>query len=109
MKFLLGVATALSLLARDASAHYIFQQISVGGTPYGVWEGVREHTNYNSPVTGELARPSGVHWILTCPLSDLSSPDLICNKGATSGAGTEVIPAKVGDEVVFTLDTVSSS
>ena len=42
-------------------------------------------------------------------ISDLSSPDLICNKGATSGTNTDVIPAKVGDEVVFTLDTVSES
>ncbi|KAL2109391.1 hypothetical protein VUR80DRAFT_2523 [Thermomyces stellatus] len=87
MKSLLGIATALSLLVGEVSAHYIFQQISVGGTQYDVWEGIREHTNYNSPVT------------------DLSSSDLICNKDATSGAGTEVIPAKVGDEVVFTLDT----
>lgn len=55
MKSLLGIATALSLLVGEVSAHYIFQQISVGGTQYDVWEGIREHTNYNSPVTGELA------------------------------------------------------
>lgn len=54
MKTILGAAAALSLLAGEASAHYIFQQISVAGTQYGVWEGVREHTNYNSPVTGKI-------------------------------------------------------
>lgn len=38
---------------------------------------------------------------------DLSSDDLVCNKGALSGTDTDVIPASVGDEVIFTLDTVS--
>ncbi|MBE3044898.1 hypothetical protein IMZ48_20525 [Candidatus Bathyarchaeota archaeon] len=40
-------------------------------------------------------------------LPDLTSEDLVCNKGAISGASTDVVPAKAGDEVVFTLDTVS--
>lgn len=55
MKSFFSVAAALSLIAGDASAHYIFQQVSVGGTEYGVFEGVREHTNGNSPVTGKMA------------------------------------------------------
>ena len=57
MKYSFGAAAALSLLAGEASAHYIFQQISVGGIEYGVWEGVRQHTNGNSPVTGKTAPP----------------------------------------------------
>lgn len=54
MKSFLGAAAALSLVAGEASAHYIFQQVSVGGTEYGIFEGVREHTNGNSPVTGKM-------------------------------------------------------
>ena len=53
MKSVLGIAAALSLFAYEASAHYIFQQVSVGSQKYGVFEGVRKNTNYNSPVTGK--------------------------------------------------------
>lgn len=86
MKSLFGAA-ALVLLAGEASAHYIFQQVAVGATQHAVWEGVREHTNFNSPVT------------------DLSSKDLVCNKGAISGGSTLVLDAKVGDDITFTTDT----
>lgn len=55
MRSFFSVAAALSLLAGETSAHYIFQQVSVGGTEYGVFEGVREHMNGNSPVTGKMA------------------------------------------------------
>ena len=54
MKLQLGVFAALSW-ASTAGAHYIFQQLSVGGKSLGVFEGVRKNTNYNSPVTGMLA------------------------------------------------------
>lgn len=37
---------------------------------------------------------------------DLSSLDLVCNEGGLSGAQTVVLNAKVGDEIVFTSDTV---
>ncbi|KEZ40637.1 hypothetical protein SAPIO_CDS8559 [Scedosporium apiospermum] len=87
MKSVLGIAAALSLFAYEASAHYIFQQVSVGSQKYGVFEGVRKNTNYNSPVT------------------DLASKDLICNQGGISGASTVVLNAKVGDEITFTTDT----
>lgn len=40
-------------------------------------------------------------------LPDLTSEDLICNKGAVTGANTDVLDAKPGDDIVFTLDTVS--
>ncbi|SPO07153.1 related to cellulose binding protein CEL1 [Cephalotrichum gorgonifer] len=87
MKSFLGVAAALTLLAGEASAHYIFQQISVAGKQYGIFEGVRKHTNGNSPVI------------------DLSSSDLACNKGAIASTDTIVLDAKAGDEIVFSLDT----
>lgn len=46
------MSAALSMLAAQASAHYIFEKITVGGTQYGKYEHIRENTNYNSPVTG---------------------------------------------------------
>jgi hypothetical protein len=54
MKFELGLVAALSW-ASTASAHYIFQQLTIGGKNYGVFEGIRKNTNYNSPVTGMVA------------------------------------------------------
>lgn len=44
--------------------------------------------------------------MLTSCIIDLSSDDLVCNKDALSGTDTDVIPASIGDEVIFTLDTV---
>lgn len=85
MKGLLGAA-ALSLAISEASAHYIFQQLSVGSTKYDVYKYIRKNSNYNSPVT------------------DLTSNDLRCNVGA-SGAGTDTVTVKAGDSFTFTLDT----
>jgi hypothetical protein len=86
MKFNLGLVAALSI-ASDVSAHYIFNQIEIAGKKYGVYEGIRENTNYNSPVT------------------DLASNDLICNVGGFTGESTKVLPAKAGDSFTFTTDT----
>ncbi|KAB5513317.1 glycoside hydrolase family 61 protein [Coniochaeta sp. 2T2.1] len=83
---IIGVAAALSLAVTDVSAHYIFQQLSVGSTKYPVFQYVRQNSNYNSPVT------------------DLSSNDLRCNVGA-SGASTQTVAVKAGDQFTFTLDT----
>ncbi|KAK3330733.1 glycosyl hydrolase family 61-domain-containing protein [Apodospora peruviana] len=85
MKSILGV-TALSLAISNVSAHYIFQQLSVGSTKNPVWKYIRQHTNYNSPVT------------------DLTSNDLRCNVGA-AGSGTETVSVKAGEQFTFTLDT----
>ncbi|CAI4215007.1 unnamed protein product [Parascedosporium putredinis] len=87
MKSVISLAAAFALLASEASAHYIFQQVSIAGTKHGVFEGVRQNSNYNSPVT------------------DLASKDLVCNAGGISGASTLVLDAKVGDEIVFSTDT----
>ncbi|KAK4183044.1 glycosyl hydrolase family 61-domain-containing protein [Podospora australis] len=86
MKGLLSVA-ALSLAISEASAHYIFQQLSVGGTKHGVFEYIRQNTNYNSPVT------------------DLASNDLRCNEGGASGANTKTITVRAGDSFTFHTDT----
>lgn len=48
MKGLLGAA-ALSLAITEASAHYIFEQLSIGSTKYPVYEYIRKNSNYNSP------------------------------------------------------------
>ncbi|KAL2128361.1 hypothetical protein VTI74DRAFT_9289 [Chaetomium olivicolor] len=85
MKGLLSAA-ALSLAISDVSAHYIFQQLTTGGTKYDVYKYIRKNTNYNSPVT------------------DLTSNDLRCNVGA-DGASTETVTVKAGDSFTFTLDT----
>lgn len=85
MKGILGF-TALSLAVSEVSAHYIFQQLSIGGAKNPMWKYIRQHTNYNSPVT------------------DLSSNDLRCNLGA-KGAGTETVTAAAGSSFTFHLDT----
>jgi len=85
MKNFISLA-ALSLLVGDVSAHYIFQQLSIGSTKYPVFQYIRQNSNYNSPVT------------------DLTSNDLRCNVGA-SGASTQTVAVKAGDQFTFTLDT----
>ncbi|AEO65532.1 66d531bf-c4df-4c19-989a-eee75e7ac607 [Thermothielavioides terrestris] len=79
-------AAALSLAVGQASAHYIFQQLSINGNQFPVYQYIRKNTNYNSPVT------------------DLTSDDLRCNVGA-QGAGTDTVTVKAGDQFTFTLDT----
>lgn len=82
----LSAVLALAAGAADVSAHYIFQQFGVGSQKFALWEHIRKHTNHNSPVTS------------------LSSNDLRCNLGASSGAGTTVASVKAGDSVTFYLD-----
>ncbi|KAI1802532.1 glycoside hydrolase family 61 protein [Daldinia bambusicola] len=79
-------AAAAALAANGVSAHYIFQQLSLGDTEYAPFEYIRQNSNYNSPVT------------------DLTSNDLRCNVGA-QGAGTDTVEAKAGESFTFTLDT----
>ncbi|KAI1371610.1 glycoside hydrolase family 61 protein [Hypoxylon crocopeplum] len=86
MKNFANVAIAAALAANGASAHYIFQQLSLDATEYGPFEYIRQNSNYNSPVT------------------DLASNDLRCNVGA-EGASTETIDVKAGEQFTFTLDT----
>ncbi|VBB73143.1 Putative Glycoside Hydrolase Family 61 [Podospora comata] len=86
MKGLLSVA-ALSLAVSEVSAHYIFQQLSTGSTKHGVFQYIRQNTNYNSPVT------------------DLSSNDLRCNEGGANGANTQTVTVRAGDSFTFHLDT----
>lgn len=80
-------AVVMSLLAAECvTAHYIFQQLSVGGSKYPVFEYIRKNSNYNSPVT------------------DLASNDLRCNVGA-NGATTSTTTVQAGSSFTFTLDT----
>ena len=51
MKGFLGIATALAIAVSDVSAHYIFQQFSLGATKYPVYNYIRKNSNMNSPVT----------------------------------------------------------
>ncbi|KAK3986367.1 glycosyl hydrolase family 61-domain-containing protein [Cladorrhinum sp. PSN332] len=86
MKGLLSAA-ALSLAVSQVSGHYIFQQLTVGGTKHGVFKYIRQNSNYNSPVT------------------ELSSNDLRCNEGGASGRNTETVSVRAGDSFTFHLDT----
>ncbi|KAJ4002543.1 hypothetical protein NW752_012464 [Fusarium irregulare] len=85
MKIAASLAAAVALV-QSASAHYIFQQLSVGSTKYPVFQYIRQNSNYNSPVT------------------DLASNDLRCNVGA-SGSNTQTVAVKAGESITFTLDT----
>ncbi|KAH8202998.1 hypothetical protein TruAng_002832 [Truncatella angustata] len=76
MKNVLNLIAATALAVSGASAHYIFQQFSLGSTKYSVYEYI----------------------------TDLTSNDLRCNVGA-NGTGTETIAVKAGDSFTFTLDT----
>lgn len=51
MKFTTSFAAVMALV-QSASAHYIFQQLTVGSTKYPVFQYIRQNSNYNSPVTG---------------------------------------------------------
>ncbi|KAI1400976.1 glycoside hydrolase family 61 protein [Hypoxylon fuscum] len=86
MKSFANLAVAAALAANGASAHYIFQQLSLDATEYAPFEYIRQNSNYNSPVT------------------DLASNDLRCNVGA-EGASTQTIDVKAGEAFTFTLDT----
>ncbi|KAK5656464.1 hypothetical protein OQA88_4847 [Cercophora sp. LCS_1] len=77
---------ALSLAVSDVSAHYIFQQLSSGGTKNPLWKYVRQHSNYNSPVTA------------------LTSNDLRCNVGGGSGGSTETLDVQAGASFTFHTD-----
>ncbi|GKT90412.1 fungal cellulose binding domain-containing protein [Colletotrichum tofieldiae] len=94
MKFL-ALAAALSVTVTEVSGHYIFQQLSVGSTKYGVYEHIRKNTNYNSPVTGQFT------FAVRAPR--LQRPAL--QRGGGSGAQTTVVNVKPGDSFTFTLDT----
>jgi len=87
MRELFTLAALVLAAVPDVSAHYIFQQLAVGGTKNPVFKYIRQNTNYNSPVT------------------DLSSNDLRCNVGGSSGAATETLAIKAGDSFTFHTDT----
>ena len=72
---------ALSLAVSNVSAHYIFQQLSIGSTKYPVFKYIRQNSNFNQPVT------------------DLADKNLRCNVGA-DGKVTETISVKAGDKVL---------
>ncbi|KAK1750874.1 glycoside hydrolase [Echria macrotheca] len=82
----ISIIAALTLGVAEVSGHYIFQQLSVGSQKFAVYEHIRKNTNQNSPVLS------------------LSSNDLRCNVGGSSGASTVTVPIKAGDSFTFTAD-----
>ena len=85
MKLTLAVVAFLGT-TRLASAHYIFQQFAVNSQKFPVYQNLRKNTNQNSPVTA------------------LSSTDLRCNVGGSSGASTTTVDVKAGDSFTFYTD-----
>jgi hypothetical protein len=57
MKIATSLAAVMALV-QSTSAHYIFQQLSVGSTKYPVFQYIRQNSNYNSPVTGMSRFPT---------------------------------------------------
>lgn len=55
-----AIAAALSVAVSEVSGHYIFQQLGVGSSKFGVFEHIRKNTNYNSPVTGTWFRGKAI-------------------------------------------------
>ncbi|KAL2109488.1 hypothetical protein VUR80DRAFT_2368 [Thermomyces stellatus] len=90
MRSLTGLL-ALITLANTATAHYVFQQFTAGGTQYEPWKYIRRNSNPD--------------WLQNGPVEDLSSNDLRCNVGGEVSNGTETIEMSAGDEFTFTLDT----
>jgi len=86
MQSLTSLLIGLSVLVSQASAHYIFERFTHGGTEYPVYQYIRQNSNYNSPVT------------------DLTSNDLRCNVGGEEGNSTETITVAAGDAFSFTSD-----
>ncbi|KAH8669720.1 glycosyl hydrolase family 61-domain-containing protein [Tricladium varicosporioides] len=86
MKSFVSVLFGAAALASQASAHYIFQQFTYGGTKFPVYQYIRQNTNMNSPVT------------------DLTSTDLRCNVGGLTGGSTQTITVKAGDSFTITSD-----
>lgn len=79
------LALGLSALVHEASAHYIFEYLTYGGTKFAQYQYIRKNTNYNSPVT------------------DLASNDLRCNVGGATGAGA-TLSVTAGSSLTFTAD-----
>jgi len=75
------VAAALAAITQTASAHYIWETIN-GGPAYQYY---RQNSNYNSPVT------------------DVTSTDMRCNVGASSGNETFIDTLTVPAGSVLTL------
>lgn len=82
---------AVIALANTATAHYIFQQFTAGGTKYDPWTYIRRNSNPD--------------WLQNGPVTDLASNDLRCNVGGEVSNGTETLAMSAGGEFTFTLDT----
>ncbi|KAK0104133.1 hypothetical protein ONS96_005229 [Cadophora gregata f. sp. sojae] len=87
MKGFTTCSAILTLVSQQASAHYIFQSLAVGGTKNPPYTYVRKNTNGNSPVT------------------DLTSSDLTCNVGAETGFNTSTVTLAAGSTIAFISDT----
>lgn len=86
MRSVLALAAA-ALAIPSVSAHYTFNGLLVNGEQVGKnWQYIREHTRGYMPTFNSEAA---------------TSDDFRCNKGAGSGANTDVYTVKPGDEIGF--------
>lgn len=90
MKSLLHFAAAAAFAANTVAGHYVFHQLTTGGTTYPPWTYIRRNSN--------------PEWLQNGPVEDLSSTDLRCNVGGQSSNGTETITVRAGDQFTFHSD-----
>ncbi|KAJ7101356.1 glycosyl hydrolase family 61-domain-containing protein [Mycena belliarum] len=81
-----SILAAVAALATQASAHYVWPQLIVGGTNTSSWQYVRQTNN----------------WQDLNPLTDVTSTDVRCYDSAQSGTASTVTVA-AGSKVGFTV------
>lgn len=87
MKFNSNKLLTLTVAATPlASAHYTFSQLVVNDELVGTdWQYIREHTRTYMPIMHD----------------EIPENDFRCNKGASSGANTQVYTVRAGDKVAL--------
>ncbi|KAI1334282.1 glycosyl hydrolase family 61-domain-containing protein [Xylariaceae sp. FL0016] len=89
MQFSQKFIAAVAALPALTKAHYFFPTLIVNGVESEMWQYVRESSQgYEPQYTPDI----------------LTSDDLRCNTGASSGSATEVASVAAGDTVSFVLD-----
>jgi hypothetical protein len=91
MKLPTTVVALVAVAVDVVTAHYTFQQLSVGSTKYPLWKYMRRNTN-----------PA---WLQNGPVTDLASKDLRCNLGGGVSNGTETVSINAGSAFTFHSDT----
>jgi len=84
MKYSVAALASVAIL-NGVNGHYMFQKLTANGAQGSLYQNIRPVPN-NSPVTL------------------LTSDDLRCNVGGTSGTGTTTVSVAAGSSITFTAD-----